>query len=147
MTMKYLTLIACLLVSNTHSFSQVPITTTRCNNIRLLSSSSNDDGQSSAKTQEMRMEMSSLKGAKAISKLDINERTKRAMLAESVENRIFEITEVLEVLVKKNSGLLEGEAREEAVELAKQTKALQVQYDDLVSGRPSMLLDLEDERS
>jgi hypothetical protein len=95
----------------------------------------------------MRMEMSSLKGAKAISKLDINERTKRAMLAESVENRIFEITEVLEVLVKKNSGLLEGDAREEAVELAKQTKALQVQYDDLVSGRPSMLLDLEDERS
>jgi hypothetical protein len=35
--------------------------------------------------------------------------------------------------------------REEAVELAKQTKTLQAHYDDLVQGRPSILLDIEEE--
>ena len=91
------------------------------------------------------MEMSSIAGAKEIAKLDLQERTKRAMLAEAVEDRIFELVDELEQLVAKNNGLenLSGEIKEEAVEMAKQTKALQVQYDDLVSGRPSPLLDLE----
>lgn len=50
----------------------------------------------------------------------------------------------LDELVKKNGGLenLSDEVKEEAVEMAKQTKALQVQYDDLVTGKPSSLLDL-----
>ena len=96
------------------------------------------------KGQEMKMEMSSLAGAKAIAKLNINERTKRAMLAEAVEDRIFEITEEIEEIFNKNDGVLEGDQKDEAVELAKQTKALQVQYDDLVNGRPSYLLDLEE---
>ena len=67
------------------------------------------------------------------------------MLAEAVEDRIFELVDQLEELVKKNDGLdnLSDEIREEAVLMAKQTKALQVQYDDLVAGRPSNLLDLE----
>ena len=86
--------------------------------------------------------MASLAGAEEIAKLDIQERTKRAMLAESVEDRIFELVDELEGLVKENNGILEGDAREEAVELAKQTKALQIQYDDLVNGRPSSLLEL-----
>ncbi len=94
------------------------------------------------KNQENIMEMASLAGAEEIAKLDIQERTKRAMLAESVEDRIFELVDELEGLVKANDGVLEGDAREEAVELAKQTKALQLQYDDLVNGRPSSLLEL-----
>ena len=88
------------------------------------------------------MEMASLAGAAEIAKLDIHERTKRAMLAESVEDRIFELVDELEQMVEKNNGVLEGEVKEEAVELAKQTKALQLQYDDLVNGRPSELLEL-----
>ena len=28
--------------------------------------------------------------------------------------------------------------------MARQTKSLQIQYDDLVNGRPSVLLDMED---
>jgi hypothetical protein len=67
------------------------------------------------------------------------------MLAEAVEDRIFEITEEIELLVTRNEGILEGDQREEAVELAKQTKALQEQYDDLVNGRPSFLLLAEDD--
>lgn len=69
----------------------------------------------------------------------------QAMLAEAVEDRIFELVDQLDELVKRNDGLdnLSDEIREEAVLMAKQTKALQVQYDDLVAGRPSNLLDLE----
>ena len=90
------------------------------------------------------MEIASMAGAKAIAKLDVHERTKRAMLAEAVEDRIFELVDELELIVAKNNGELSGDAREEAVELAKQTKALQLQYGDLVNGKPSSLLDLGD---
>jgi len=93
------------------------------------------------------MERASVAGADKIAKLDLQERTKRAMLAEAVEDRIFELVDELELLVAKSGGLenLSDEIKEEAVEMAKQTKVLQVQYDDLVSGRPSQLLDLEGE--
>ena len=69
----------------------------------------------------------------------------QAMLAEAVEDRIFELVDQLDELVKRNDGLdnLSDEIREEAVLMAKQTKDLQVQYDDLVAGRPSNILDLE----
>jgi hypothetical protein len=110
-----------------------------------LFASKDSEGRGLKRGQEMKMEMSSLTGAKAIAKLNINERTKRAMLAEAVEDRIFEITEEIELLVTRNEGILEGDQREEAVELAKQTKALQEQYDDLVNGRPSFLLLAEDD--
>lgn len=44
-----------------------------------MSSSGNNDSQvsSAQKKQEQRMEMSSIAGAEAISKLDVHERTKR----------------------------------------------------------------------
>ncbi|KAL7552523.1 hypothetical protein ACHAWF_016423 [Thalassiosira exigua] len=113
----------------------------------LMSSSGDNDneGQSPAqRKQEQFMEMSSIAGAEEIRKLDLEERTKRAMLAEAVEDRIFELVDELEQLVAKNNGLenLTEEVRAEAVDMAKQTKALQVQYDDLVNGRPSQLLDM-----
>mmetsp|Transcript_14758 Transcript_14758/g.22772 ORF Transcript_14758/g.22772 Transcript_14758/m.22772 type:complete len:153 (-) Transcript_14758:576-1034(-) len=134
----------CSSILSTNSFmlapSSIPV---RCNGL-LLSSMPEEAGQQSPakKNQENIMEMASLAGAEKIAKLDIQERTKRAMLAESVEDRIFELVDELEGLVKENNGILEGDAREEAVELAKQTKALQIQYDDLVNGRPSSLLEL-----
>ena len=59
-------------------------------------------------------------------------------------DRIFELVDELEQLVARNNGLenLSDEIREEAAEMARQTRALQAQYDDLVNGRPSHLLDL-----
>lgn len=109
-----------------------------------MSSTSGEEGsqQSPQKNLENIMETASLSGAEEVAKLDIQERTKRAMLAEQVEDRIFELVEEVEEMVKHNNGVLEGDAKEEAVELAKQTKALQIQYDDLVNGRPSSLLEL-----
>jgi len=124
------------------ALSSTPV---RCrSNALQLSSVPEEAGQQSPakKNQENIMEMASIAGAEEIAKLDIQERTKRAMLAESVEDRIFELVDELEQIVEKNNGVLEGDAREEAVELAKQTKALQTQYDDLVNGRPSSLLEL-----
>ncbi|KAL9183424.1 hypothetical protein ACHAXT_004280 [Thalassiosira profunda] len=115
------------------------------NPLRMSPVGGSDSGQSPAqKRQEQQMEMASIQGAEAIAKLDVQERTKRAMLAEAVEDRIFELVDELEELVKRNNGLenLSDEIKEEATEMAKQTKALQIQYDDLVSGRPSHLLDL-----
>mmetsp|Transcript_23358 Transcript_23358/g.45168 ORF Transcript_23358/g.45168 Transcript_23358/m.45168 type:complete len:154 (+) Transcript_23358:10-471(+) len=104
-----------------------------------------DGGNSNArKSQECKMEMSSIAGADAIAKINLEERTKRAMLAEAVEDRIFELVDELDEVVTVNDGFLVGDVREEAVELAKQAKALQLQYDDLVSGSPSTLLDVED---
>jgi len=136
------------LVATTSSFTPVPVTKSIggiCND-GLKSALSDGDGQPSPrqKQQETRMERASIAGADEIRKLDINERTKRAMLAEAVEDRLFELVDDLDELVKKNGGLenLSDEVKEEAVEMAKQTKALQVQYDDLVTGKPSSLLDL-----
>jgi hypothetical protein len=110
----------------------------------LSSVPGDQEGQQSPakKNQENIMEMASIAGAEAISSLDIHERTKRAMIAEQVEDRIFELVDQLEQMVEKNNGVLEGDDKEEAVELARQTKSLQLQYDDLVNGRPSSLLEL-----
>ena len=74
------------------------------------------------------------KGADKIRALDISERTKRALLAETIEDYIFEMTDELEQLFASNK-------IQRAVDLAKQVKRLQVQYQELVSGQPSPLLE------
>ncbi|KAL3764274.1 hypothetical protein ACHAWU_004086 [Discostella pseudostelligera] len=106
---------------------------------------SNEGHSAAQKEREQVMEMSSIAGAEAISKLDLEERTKRAMLAEVVEDRIFELADQLELLIKQNNGLVDASdsIKEQVMEMAKETKNLQVQYDDLVNGRPSLLLDLD----
>ena len=90
------------------------------------------------------MERSSRAGAEAIAKLNAQERAKRAMLAEAVENRIFELVDELELLIKRTGvesfGEFPDNVRDRALEMATRTKELQNQYDDLVSGRPSQLL-------
>ena len=93
--------------------------------------------------QEEVLEKLSLSGAERIASMAIPERAKRAMLAEQVEDRIFELTDVLEKLVQDSEGsgeLVKESNREKAVQVARETKALQKQYEDLVSGRPSSML-------
>jgi hypothetical protein len=120
----------------------------------VLSSVGMNDESSSARAWpplrelEQVFEVSSNAGADVVAKMNLQERTKRAMLAEQVEDRIFELVDELEQLIKQNDGYenfseYPSAVREEALEIAKQTKALQLQYDDLVNGRPSILLDLE----
>jgi len=88
----------------------------------------------------MLMETLSRRGAAKIAKIDIRERAKRAMLAEAVEDQIFDNTETLEAMLEKDGSLMAEANREEAVEIAKQTKLLQVQYNELVSGNASSVL-------
>jgi hypothetical protein len=89
--------------------------------------------------QEMLLEDMALKGADRISKMSIPERAKRAMLAEAIEDRIFELTEVLEGFVDKD-GMVQEQNREKAIEVARQVKQFQKQYSDMVRGEPSSLL-------
>jgi hypothetical protein len=108
------------------------------------STNSNEDGspeQASLdqRKQEMYMEQLARKGADRIASLSVSERTKRAMLAEKIEDSIFENAEKLESLVD-SSGALPPENREQALELAQETRAFQVQYEELVSGKPSSVL-------
>lgn len=79
------------------------------------------------------MEDMSVRGADRIRSLTIRERTQRALLAETIEDYIFELTEELETVV--NSG-----DQQHCVELVEQIKPLQTQYQELVTGEPSSLL-------
>lgn len=91
------------------------------------------------KEQEMLFEELSLKGADKVAKMDVPERAKRAMLAEVVEDRIFELTDDLDGLVEED-GSVAVDNREKAVEIATQIKKSQQQYSDLVNGKPSSIL-------
>jgi hypothetical protein len=105
--------------------------TSRTNVSRAASSSSSD--KDPKKSQEVIMEQVSHMGADRIRALGVQDRTKRAMLAESVEDRIFELVDEIEQLVASSK-------MERAVDLAKQVKTLQMQYQELVTGQPSSLL-------
>lgn len=119
-----------------------------CRKLSWLSMTSGEEGdplvpqeKSEAKRQqEMMLEEMSLKGAEKIAAMGIPERAKRAMLAEAVEDRIFELTEVLETLVEEDGSVAE-QNRERVVEIARDVKQFQQQYSDLVNGNRSAILD------
>jgi hypothetical protein len=98
---------------------------------------SSTEGPSRKQRQELDMEELSEIGAPKIASLDIPERAKRAMLAEAIEDRIFDLTDELELVLAKEDTVPN---RELIVELAQQTKLLQIQYQDLVTGKSSTLL-------
>mmetsp|Transcript_21957 Transcript_21957/g.27169 ORF Transcript_21957/g.27169 Transcript_21957/m.27169 type:complete len:153 (+) Transcript_21957:118-576(+) len=87
------------------------------------------------------MEEASREGYERIRNMSIAERTKRAMLAEVIEDRIFSMYDDLEGLVAKD-GSVEKENRDKVTELAIQIKASQKQYRTLVTGEPSSMLDM-----
>jgi len=84
--------------------------------------------------QEASLESMAAAGASKIAQMDINERTKRAMLAEAVENRIFQLQQELLELAQTNGKF------SQAKKLAQQIKLAQEQYQELVSGDPSDML-------
>ena len=98
----------------------------------------------SNKSHERAMEALSAEGAARIAQLSTSARAKRAMLAEAVEDQIFANTEQLEMLLLQadNGTNMEDddENRNDAVELAQQTRTLQVQYRELVMGESSSVL-------
>jgi hypothetical protein len=104
--------------------------------------------------QEQLLEIVSRIGAETIASLSISERTKRAMLAEAVEDEIFACTEQMIDLVNEqqendvidDSNQSELSSRQNTIienkirDLKERNHFLQGQYNDLVSGRSSSLL-------
>mmetsp|Transcript_3238 Transcript_3238/g.3594 ORF Transcript_3238/g.3594 Transcript_3238/m.3594 type:complete len:176 (-) Transcript_3238:276-803(-) len=90
------------------------------------------------------LEEASLQGAKKIKALSIEERTKRAMLAEAVEDEMTILEDELEELLGEDGMPLEDDLRDKVESLARQIKGLREQYQLLVSGADSLTLDLFD---
>lgn len=113
--------------------------------LHAQSSNSDEATPSRLVQQEQLFEELSRKNADTIAALSISERTKRAMLAEVVEDEIFMVSEQIVDLVQKNGGKSDTENYEEQVkELKSRNVFLQQLYRDLVSGRPSSLLNSVD---
>ena len=108
--------------------------------------------------QEQLLEMVSRIGADTIASLPISERTKRAMLAEAVEDEIFVCTEqIIDLVQEQQEADFRNDSNQSASisrqkkdisneirDLKERNQYLQGQYNDLVSGRPSMLLNTVD---
>ena len=91
--------------------------------------------------QETFLEQASIKGSDKMRLISIEERTKRAMLAEAVEDRMVEQFNSLEELLDDDGMPLKIEYRDEVEVLAKEIKASREQYQRLVSGEPSSVLE------
>jgi len=107
----------------------------------ILFEKMNEDEKSEPVNNEELFEKLCENGAVDISNMDVAERTKRAMLAELVEDTIFNLEEKLEQMIGKDGKVPEDEKlRERCVSLARQIKDAQGKYESLVSGAPSDLL-------
>lgn len=73
--------------------------------------------------------------------MSIEERTKRAMLAEAVEDRMVLLYDDLEELLGEDGLPSSVENRAEVEVLAREIKSLRGEYQTLVSGGPSPMLD------
>eukprot|EP00543_Licmophora_paradoxa_P000075 CAMPEP_0202451872 /NCGR_PEP_ID=MMETSP1360-20130828/10198_1 /ASSEMBLY_ACC=CAM_ASM_000848 /TAXON_ID=515479 /ORGANISM="Licmophora paradoxa, Strain CCMP2313" /LENGTH=156 /DNA_ID=CAMNT_0049070539 /DNA_START=148 /DNA_END=618 /DNA_ORIENTATION=- len=96
------------------------------------------------KMQEALFEQLSKSGAANVAKMDVAERTKRAILAEAVEDRILLLEDDLEELIPSGIIPKDEKIREKAVEIAQTIRACQQDYSRLVNGEPSPLLDTLD---
>jgi hypothetical protein len=122
-------------------YQQIQVGAARSPRTRHCASSSGNDERSSGsmrrevrRRQEAELEAMSARGAAKIAQMDISERTKRALLAEAVENRIFALQQEMLELAQSH-----GEYSV-AKTLAKQIRLAQVQYGELVNGDPSDML-------
>lgn len=110
--------------------------------IRAEKNNSQNGGDFSKSNQEAFLEESSLMGADKIKNMSIEERTKRVMLAENVEDRMVELIEKLEDLLDENGIPKKKESKEDIELLIEQIKAARNQYRLLVTGEECSTLDL-----
>lgn len=113
--------------------------------VLLATSPSDDANDDSSRERNFReqnealLEAMAASGAAKVATMSVPERTKRAMLAEAVEDRIFQLQDDLEEL---SGGVVpeDEKLRSQCVDVARQIKLAQKQYQDLVSGEPSEML-------
>lgn len=99
--------------------------------------SSDDSAGDDGKGQDMQpfFEETALVGKDRVRKMSVEERTRRAMLAEAVEDRLVHLYDDLENRLGENGALPESaEEREEMTTIAKQIKLMEEEYKTLVSG-------------
>jgi hypothetical protein len=108
-----------------------------------LGTSSNDgmNDRDTSKQVEF-LEQASLNGADKIREMSIEERTRRAMLAEAAEDRIISLSIELESLLGEDGLPSKVEDRDEVVNIARQIKGCQEQYNQLVTGEDSSTLNM-----
>jgi hypothetical protein len=105
----------------------------------------NQNQQLSSSSQDNEfLENASRKGADRVRTLSIEERTKRAMLAEAVEDRMVLLSEQLEELLGEDGLPKKVEFRKEVEILAKQIKESRMEYKALVTGDESSMLNALD---
>ena len=103
--------------------------------------SNNGDTDENEKAEFNWLEEWAMEGKDAVALMKTAERTQRAMLAQMTEDRIYEITKVLDTLVDEATGQISEADMPKAKELAIQTRNLQKEYKDLVTGAPSTMLE------
>lgn len=96
---------------------------------------------------EQFLEESSRLGYEKVKSMSIEERTRRAMLAEAAEDRVVMLSDELDLLLGEDGMPLKVEDREEVTILAKQIKASMEQYKRLVNGEDCASLDMFDTSS
>ena len=99
------------------------------------------EGESESEGQFNWLEEWAMQGKDAVALMKVQERTQRVMLAQMTEDRIYEITKLLDTMVDEATGEISESDLPKAKELAVQTRNLQKEYKDLVTGEPSTLLD------
>ena len=141
-TTLYVVFIAISLLSQAaNSYTQIvrmPHVTTTCIHMTQPPKDDNPSRISPSDQDEAQLESMSRNGAKAIDALSLEERTQRAIMAEAIEDRIFAISEELDSMIV--DGMIPHNMRDEAVHLAKESKRLKGQYNDIVSGKPSSVM-------
>ncbi len=144
--------LSCLSLDSITAFTLRPATTVQPSNFvsvgtALLSANgdaedtADDDDEEEEKTQFNWLEEWALQGRDAVALMKTAERTQRVMLAQMTEDRIYEITKVLDTLVDETTGQIAEADIPKAKELAMQTRNLQKEYKDLVTGAPSTMLE------
>ena len=132
---------ACCIVSLAKAFApRAASYPTRCGKRRqspaaTLQSSPEDNSQNEF------FEEAARKGAKRIATMSTEERTKRAMLAEAVEDRMVLLYDDLEILLGEDGLPSSKENRDEVEVLAREIKSLRTEYQILVTGGQSPMLD------
>ena len=111
-------------------------------NIMMQSSTSEDGDNRKRINNEKFLEEASRSGYPKIKSMSIEERTRRAMLAEAAEDRVVMLSDELDSLLGDDGMPLKVEYREEVTILAQQIKASRDQYKQLVNGDDCASLDV-----
>jgi hypothetical protein len=147
---KLVLLMISVFVTTSHSFSiqnsSISSSTSRTNispNKGLFQSSSPEDSSERREiSAEQFLEESSRSGYEKVKTMSIEERTKRAMLAEAAEDRVVSLSDELDLLLGEDGMPKRVEDREEVTILAQQIKASMDQYKRLVNGEDCEALDM-----